>query len=129
MVFTLTCVKNLALAVAGMAALAAPIMVVVMPTIRAQSRQSLAQSAPAATPIFEVASVKPCQGRDRRTGSIPAAILSGRYSIAANAEGVASGDMMNGPMLQALLEDRFKLKIHRQTKEARYYAENHWAPD
>jgi uncharacterized protein (TIGR03435 family) len=28
---------------------------------------------------------------------------------------------MNGPMLQALLEDRFKLKIHRETKEVPVY--------
>jgi uncharacterized protein (TIGR03435 family) len=30
--------------------------------------------------------------------------------------------MMNGPMLQALLEDRFKLKIHRESKEIPVYA-------
>jgi uncharacterized protein (TIGR03435 family) len=29
---------------------------------------------------------------------------------------------MNGPMLQALLEDRFKLKVHRETREAPVYA-------
>jgi uncharacterized protein (TIGR03435 family) len=29
--------------------------------------------------------------------------------------------MMNGPMLQALLEDRFKLKSHRETKEVPAY--------
>lgn len=29
--------------------------------------------------------------------------------------------MMNGPMLQALLENRFRLKIHRETKEVPVY--------
>jgi uncharacterized protein (TIGR03435 family) len=28
---------------------------------------------------------------------------------------------MNGPMLQALLEDRFKLKVHRETREIPVY--------
>jgi len=30
--------------------------------------------------------------------------------------------MMNGPMLQALLEDRFKLRAHRETREVPIYA-------
>jgi uncharacterized protein (TIGR03435 family) len=29
---------------------------------------------------------------------------------------------MNGPMLQALLEDRFKLKLHRQTRQVPVFA-------
>ena len=29
--------------------------------------------------------------------------------------------MMRGPMMQALLEERFQLKIHRQTKEVPAY--------
>lgn len=44
-----------------------------------------------------------------------------RYSITAKAEGIASEGVMNGPMLKALLEDRFKLKIHRETKEVPVY--------
>lgn len=47
--------------------------------------------------------------------------IDDRYSITAKAEGIASEGMMNGPMLKALLEDRFKLKIHRETKEVSVY--------
>jgi uncharacterized protein (TIGR03435 family) len=44
-------------------------------------------------------------------------IRSDTYDIAAKAEGNAPFPQMAGPMLRALLEDRFKLKIHRETKE------------
>ncbi len=44
------------------------------------------------------------------------------YQIEAKAEGNPSQEMMMGPMLQALLEDRFKLKLHRETKEGPAYA-------
>ncbi|HEY3936228.1 MAG TPA: M56 family metallopeptidase [Bryobacteraceae bacterium] len=44
------------------------------------------------------------------------------YEVDAKAEGRPSFAMMNGPMLQALLENRFKLKIHRETKEVPVYA-------
>ena len=47
--------------------------------------------------------------------------IDDRYSITAKAEGIASEGMINGPMLKALLEDRFKLKIHRETKEIPVY--------
>jgi uncharacterized protein (TIGR03435 family) len=47
----------------------------------------------------------------------PAWINSQRYGIKAKAADAASQETMQGPMLQALLEDRFKLKIHRATKE------------
>jgi uncharacterized protein (TIGR03435 family) len=47
----------------------------------------------------------------------PAWISSQRYVINAKADATASQETMQGPMLQALLEDRFKLKIHRETKE------------
>jgi uncharacterized protein (TIGR03435 family) len=47
---------------------------------------------------------------------------SDRYRINAKAEGNASPEMMQGPMFQALLEDRFKLKIHRETRAASVYA-------
>jgi uncharacterized protein (TIGR03435 family) len=30
--------------------------------------------------------------------------------------------MMRGPMLQALLEDRFQVKVHRETRELAVYA-------
>jgi uncharacterized protein (TIGR03435 family) len=49
-------------------------------------------------------------------------INSATYEIEAKAKGAAPDDQMNGPMLQALLEDRFKLKIHRETREVPVYA-------
>ena len=51
----------------------------------------------------------------------PAWINSDRYTINAKAEGTPSDPLMNGPMLQALLEDRFKLKLRRETKELPVY--------
>jgi uncharacterized protein (TIGR03435 family) len=51
----------------------------------------------------------------------PAWIASERYRIDAKPDGAASLDIMRGPMLQALLEDRFKLKIHRSTKGVPVY--------
>jgi uncharacterized protein (TIGR03435 family) len=52
----------------------------------------------------------------------PAWINSGSYRIEAKAEGPQSRGTMNGPMLQALLEDRFKLRLHRETREIPVYA-------
>jgi uncharacterized protein (TIGR03435 family) len=52
----------------------------------------------------------------------PAWLKSDRYEIVAKAAGDASPDMMNGPMLQSLLEDRFKLRLHRETREIPVYA-------
>jgi uncharacterized protein (TIGR03435 family) len=49
-------------------------------------------------------------------------IDSDRYAIDAKPESPQSRAMMGGPMLQALLEDRFKLKIHRENKEVPVYA-------
>jgi uncharacterized protein (TIGR03435 family) len=47
---------------------------------------------------------------------------SDRYLIDAKPERAAGQQMMNGPMMQALLEDRFRLKIHRETREVPAYA-------
>lgn len=127
-----------------------------------------AQSVPASTPKFEVASIKPCKvetGRMRTGGDAspgrlstgcdflvnednlgliqrayvrfagghrnpfgvlaiqggPAWIHSEAYRIDARAEGHASQEMMQGPMLQALLEERFKLKLHRATRQGPVY--------
>lgn len=44
-----------------------------------------------------------------------------RFDFDAKAEGPASVEMMSGPMMQALLEDRFKLKIHHETREVPVY--------
>jgi uncharacterized protein (TIGR03435 family) len=43
--------------------------------------------------------------------------LSDRYSIEAKAEGTPDQKTMVGPMLQALLEDRFQLKSHREVED------------
>lgn len=52
----------------------------------------------------------------------PAWIDSERYQIDANADGPTSKDAMNGPMLRALLEERFQLKTHRETRQVPVYA-------
>jgi len=49
-------------------------------------------------------------------------IDSDRYTIDAKPETPQTRAMMGGPMLQALLEDRFKLKLHRESKEVPVYA-------
>jgi len=47
----------------------------------------------------------------------PGWIKSERYDIEAKAEGNPSRRQIEGPLLQALLKDRFQLKLHRETKE------------
>jgi uncharacterized protein (TIGR03435 family) len=47
---------------------------------------------------------------------------SARYQINAKAEGFPGQGILSGPMMQALLEDRFKLKILRESKQAPVYA-------
>ncbi len=161
--------KKVALAVAGASALAVPIAVGILnaPSIRAQS-------APASTPKFDVASVRPgCGGggqvkgdlKQKGAGAIPASspgrlsvcgplsqdmggLIEKAYGRFANgrrnppwavvpveggpawihsdpyliSEGDPSLELMQGPMLQALLEDRFQLKMHRETREVPVYA-------
>lgn len=51
----------------------------------------------------------------------PKWINSERYSIKARAEGISSQVMMHGPMLQALLEDRFRVRVHHETREVPVY--------
>jgi uncharacterized protein (TIGR03435 family) len=48
-------------------------------------------------------------------------INSERYQINAKAEGTPGAEVMRGPMLQALLEDRFKLKVRRETRDVPVY--------
>jgi uncharacterized protein (TIGR03435 family) len=48
--------------------------------------------------------------------------LDDRYTIDAKTESPQTRGMMAGPMMQGLLEDRLKLKIHRETREAPAYA-------
>jgi bla regulator protein blaR1 len=52
----------------------------------------------------------------------PSWIDTERYTIHAKPESPQSMAMMAGPMMQALLEDRFKLKLHRASKEVPAYA-------
>jgi uncharacterized protein (TIGR03435 family) len=52
----------------------------------------------------------------------PSWIESERYAINAKAETATSPGIMRGPMLQALLEDRFGLKIRRESREVPVYA-------
>jgi uncharacterized protein (TIGR03435 family) len=51
----------------------------------------------------------------------PAWLRSDRYTIDAKAARPESIAMMRGPMMRALLEDRFKLKIHREDREVPVY--------
>jgi uncharacterized protein (TIGR03435 family) len=161
--------KELLLSATGLAAAAALIVVGL-----ASSAPSLAQSANAVRPQFDVASIKPCTsgvlpsaggggraslgnaspspgrfsvkcqpvkalitmayvlfegGKPRGASSLkllpvvggPGWIDSEAYTINAETEDNASPALMEGPMLQALLEDRFKVKTHRETKEVSVY--------
>lgn len=47
----------------------------------------------------------------------PSWLDSDRYSIDAKVEQRVNMEMMKGPMMQALLEDRFRLKLHKEAKE------------
>jgi hypothetical protein len=155
--------KRVALASAVAAALAIPVAIGMIdaPAIRAQS-------VPAGSPRFVMASIKPCTDENggpapHFVGQIaagdrlitactsvadfirsayvlyakgyasldpsnplieggPSWIDSTRYQISAKAEGWPGQGMLSGPMMQALLEDRFHLKIHRESKEAPVYA-------
>jgi bla regulator protein BlaR1 len=52
----------------------------------------------------------------------PAWIKRDLFAITAKAEGPTRPGTMSGPMMQALLEDRFKLKIHEETRVVPVYA-------
>ena len=47
--------------------------------------------------------------------------IDDRYTITAKAVGMPTEGRMNGPMLQSLLEDRFRLEVHRAAKEIPVY--------
>jgi len=51
----------------------------------------------------------------------PGWVTSDRYTIDAKAEKPETPEMMRGPMMQTLLEDRFHLKIHKETKDVPVY--------
>jgi uncharacterized protein (TIGR03435 family) len=52
----------------------------------------------------------------------PAWVHSDRYQIQAKAPADASREMMKGPMMQGLLEDRFQLRTHRENREGQAWA-------
>ena len=54
-------------------------------------------------------------------GGGPDWIHSERFEIDAKSDGQPSIQMMQGPMMQAILEDRFQLKIHRETRQGPVY--------
>jgi uncharacterized protein (TIGR03435 family) len=117
------------------------------------SLQLWAQTQPATTPAFEVASIKlnrsgdrgmrinpdpsgrfnatnvtvrqlilmAYQIKDSQLSGVPGWVDSERYDIAAKGEGPASPEQLQ-LMMQALLADRFKLSLRRETKEMPVYA-------
>lgn len=48
-------------------------------------------------------------------------IHSEMFQIDAKSDGHPSVTMMEGPMMQAVLEDRFKLRVHRETRQGSVY--------
>lgn len=132
----------------------------VMGAVAAQS-----QSVPAATPKFEVASIRECAGGEThppgksspgrlslscmplrmliqqaydvfedgkvnpRNPSFPLTPLEGgpewlnsaRYSINATTAEPETVTMMRGPIMRRLLEDRFRIRVHREIREASVY--------
>jgi uncharacterized protein (TIGR03435 family) len=52
----------------------------------------------------------------------PSWIQSEYYSLSAKADGPVRTEMLAGPMLQSFLEERFRLKTHREMREMPVYA-------
>jgi uncharacterized protein (TIGR03435 family) len=48
-------------------------------------------------------------------------INSAHYDIQAKADGNPAVEQMEGPMLQSLLQERFRLKVHRETRQLKVY--------
>jgi bla regulator protein BlaR1 len=79
--------------------------------------------------LIRMAYVNFADGHRRLPGAVetpveggPAWIESERYKVDAKAEGTPGQEMMRGPMLRALLEDRLKVKVRRETREVPAYA-------
>jgi uncharacterized protein (TIGR03435 family) len=64
---------------------------------------------------------RPPGGRQTPVSGGPGWIDSDRYDISATAASPQSPETMRGPMLQALLEDRFRVKVHHAAKEVPVY--------
>ena len=60
-------------------------------------------------------------GQETKVEGGPAWAYSELYEIQAKADGAQNPGVMQGPMMQSLLEDRFHLKIHRETREVPVY--------
>ncbi len=58
---------------------------------------------------------------NQEISSGPAWVNTDRYTVEMKADGPASREMMRGPLMQALLEDRCKLKIRREAREVQDY--------
>jgi uncharacterized protein (TIGR03435 family) len=93
----------------------------------AQSPDRLTMNCVPVSTLINVAYTLNAGGQDAPPGypvpieRLPSWAGSERYTIEAKSrESVAAG-IMRGPMLQTLLEDRFALKIHRETREGRAY--------
>jgi uncharacterized protein (TIGR03435 family) len=52
----------------------------------------------------------------------PAWVNTDEFRIDATASSAINPSVMDGPMMQSLLEERFKLKVHRETREVPVYA-------
>ncbi|HKE23488.1 MAG TPA: TIGR03435 family protein [Bryobacteraceae bacterium] len=75
--------------------------------------------------LIEMAYIRYADGRPNTTAPLKANIDGGpawidsdtyRYAVTAKAEVGTSQAVMRGPMLQMLLEDRFNLKLHHETR-------------
>ena len=78
------------------------------------------------TGLIQLAYQRYASGKMTAYGIIPIEggpdwVHSETFQIDAKSEGEPSLQMMEGPMMQKILEDRFKLKIHRETREGRVY--------
>ena len=78
------------------------------------------------TGIIQVAYNRYASGRLTSYGVIPIEggpdwIHSATFEIDAKSDGHPNFEMMEGPMMQKILEDRFKLKIRRETRQGPVY--------
>ena len=78
------------------------------------------------TGLIQVAYHRYASGQLTAYGIIPIEggpdwVHSETFEIDATSDGHPSNQMMEGPMMQKILEDRFKLKIHRETRQGPVY--------
>ena len=140
-------VKRLALTTIGLAALAVPFLIGVLnaPAIRAQNSPAVAskfdvasvrptsstdgrallQATPGRLVLRNLAPRRliliAYDIRDTQLAGDPGWIDSDHYDIEAKADGNPSVQQMEGPMLRAILEERFRLTLHRETRQLPVY--------